>query len=165
MEYIYLDKDLYLTNPDLYEDLIYDFHNNNGSHYKKGDLNLYPAITEWGGCFVIAVENNKAVCLARIAVVYGRKTIYMLRQIDTLPEYKGQGIATNVVNFACESLTKTNATKLISAVHSGNLASIKLHTKCGFTLKEPPSYIKNDKHRFWTGALYFEKPIEKNYDL
>lgn len=165
MEYIFLDKETFLKNPNYWEDIILEFHKNNGCYYKKEDFHLKQAIEEWGTNYVIALENNKIVCLARYALVYGRKTIYMLRQIDTLKEWQGKGIATNAILFAHKNFEKTKATKLIAAVDSGNIASIKLHKKCGYEEKQPPLYIKNDKNRFWQGALYFEKTIEKNYEL
>lgn len=112
-------------------------------------------------CFVFN-ENNDVVCWSRVARPWDRKTIYIIRQIETKNEEKGKGFAKICYSAIEKYLSEIDdAKKLVAFVDDDNIASIKLHQNTGFERNSNPSkYLKNLYG--WDSAIMYEKKINQN---
>ena len=160
-EVFIIDKEIFNKNQKYYEDLIINFYKDNGQNYTKKSLNIKRQINIGGVFYSCYLKNNKILCLARLAKLYINykqlKTFYILRQIDTLVDFRKQGLAEKVLKSAFDYLRTKKAKKVVSMVDESNFASIKLHKKFGFLEKEPTKSFKNSNY-YWE-AKYLEKQI------
>lgn len=74
----------------------------------------------------VATHNNQAVAYCIISVIAGEAEII---NIGTLQEYRGAGIASNLLQFA---LNNIQADVVFLEVSTTNEPAIKLYKKCGF---------------------------------
>lgn len=113
-------------------------------------------------CFVFD-EINNAVCWCRVAKPWDRKTIYVIRQIETAEQYKGKGYASACYKAVEKYIAQLdNSRKIIAFVDDENIQSIKLHEKLGYSISHNPSKYLYNLYG-WESALMFEKDITKEY--
>ena len=111
-------------------------------------------------CFAFD-ENNKVASWCRVAKPWDRKTIYVIRQIETAEKYKGKGYASACYQAIEKHLSQIDsARKIIAFVDDENIQSIKLHEKLGYSKSKNASKYLSNLYG-WESALMFEKEICK----
>lgn len=112
-----------------------------------------------GVIFVVITHNNEPATIGRFCPVDNRKYMYIVRQIDTLPNHQGKGLGTLCLENGCKFLLKNYACKrVISSVDNENIASQRMHEKAGFTKLEKSFYTKT--RYSWNGAYIYRKDIK-----
>lgn len=160
MQSLILDKEKYVLNKEYYDNLIYQFYFDlEGVWYSKDDIDIEDMLVNKPNFYSATLLDKKIVCLCRFVEMDCVKNTYIVRQIDTLNNYKNKGLATNTLLQVDKYLKEKNIDKLIAAVDEKNFASINLHKKCKFINKPRPDYLKDDDYWFWDTALYFEKKL------
>lgn len=151
-----IDENTFFDNKTKYIDLIGSFYKNNGDNFK--DLNIEDMIKNKHVCYGVILTDDKIVCLCRFAKVYDRKTIYCIRQINTLKEYQNKGYAVMCYETIQNYLQTKNAKRLISFVANDNFNSQRLHEKCNYKKIQPTKTIKNTNYYF-DNSICYEKKI------
>ncbi len=115
-------------------------------------------------CFVFN-DNDEIITWCRVAKPWDRKTIYVIRQVETKDQFKGKGYA-SLCYFAVEEYISKidNARKIISFVDDENVSSIKLHEKLGYTKNYNASKYLRELYG-WNSAIMFEKKIVKQLSI
>ncbi len=162
MQALIINEEKFNTSPQFYEDLIITFYHNNGDEFTKDELKI-PTQLKNGVFYSVVINNGKIVSLARLSTIIiggkARKTIYMLRQIDTLKEFRNKGYASCVIHNAVDYLSKMGYKRLLSIVDASNVSSMQLHLKNGFKISKPSKTFQKS-HYYWDGE-YFEKFLDK----
>ncbi len=138
--------------------------------FVKSMQNFYPDMTSEimlstikNNCFYCFAfdENDKAVSWCRVAKPWDKKTIYIIRQIETAEKSKGKGYASNCYQAVEKYLSQIdNAKKIIAFVDNKNVESIKFHEKSGYSKSLKTSKYLSNLYG-WDSALMFEKVIHK----
>lgn len=109
-------------------------------------------------CFVFN-DNNEVVSWCRVAKPWNRKTIYVIRQIETKEKFKRKGYAEICYSEAEKYIsTLNNAKKIITFVDNENTPSIRFHEKNGYVRTENTSKYLIDLYG-WNSAIMFEKKV------
>ena len=133
LELVFLDFKTYKNNPDYYENVISKIFNTNY-------INVENQLKNQNVYFIIAFMNNVPCGILRIGLVYKRKTIYCIRQVLVLEEYRNQGIASAMYEKCIPILKELGATKILSFILKENKPSKLLHSKFKFYNKQKGYY-------------------------
>lgn len=155
-----ITKENFKDNPLFYEDLIFDFYRNNNEFYPRERLNIADMIFNRNVFYTALLVDDKIVSLARFAKVVERKTIFMVRQITTLREYQGKGYGPKCIEAGYDYVRQQGGKKLCNVVDKDNVASIKMHEKCGFKLSRPTKHLEKYDY-YWEGAYLYEKDLDE----
>ena len=111
-------------------------------------------------CFAFD-ENNKAVSWCRVAKPWDRKTIYVVRQVETAEKCQGKGYASACYQSVEKYLSQIDsARKIVAFVDDENIQSIKFHEKLGYTKSQNASKYLSNLYG-WASASMYEKAICK----
>ena len=108
----------------------------------------------------LVLENGEPATCCRISNLGNKKTIYINRQINTLPKFQGKGYGTLCLLASEKHLQKIGCRKLISFVDSENIASMRLHAKAGYEKVDRDSMYKKSRYS-WKSAIMFEKALTR----
>ena len=150
-----LDKDVFLKNENKYLDLINSFYKSNGDSYEK--LNIEDMIINKNVFYGLVMKDEDIICLCRFAQMYDRKTIYCIRQINTLVEYSHKGFAALCYDTIQEYVKSKGGRKIISFVASDNINSKNLHRKCGYSSVLPNKTLRATNYYFEDSICYEKK--------
>ena len=94
-------------------------------------------------CWVVAMEDDRLVGYVGSQSVLGWAD---MMNLAVHPEYRGKGIATNLINVLIEYLIQMQVTCLTLEVRVSNTAAISLYSKMGFAeVGRRPAYYRNPR--------------------
>lgn len=156
-----IDLEKFNTDPKFFEDLIMNFYHNNGDNFTREELKISTQLNN-GVFYSVAINDGQILSLARLSTVEVggsvRKTMIILRQIDTLKAFRNKGYASNVIQNVVEYLKNTKCKKILSMAYADNSASIQMHLKNGFKICKPTKSFQ--KTRYYFDGVYFEKELQ-----
>lgn len=82
-----------------------------------------------GGICALWLKDGKAVCAMRLEPY---KDGFLVAGLETAPEQRGKGFATQLLNAVCQNLQLSGSCVLYSHIKSANKASLRVHRNCGF---------------------------------
>lgn len=86
---------------------------------------------------------------------------YLLEAVETMPDVRRRGHATNLINAAISYMRDTSPGKIYSHVENDNEASLLVHHKCGFViLSEDAVYIDGTYHNNAYTLIYNNNPAD-----
>jgi ribosomal protein S18 acetylase RimI-like enzyme len=98
----------------------------------------------------VCIANNKIVGCINFNPLSQRRngSIYMIN-LMILPEYRKNGIATNLIKEACEYYLGKGCKKVMSLnVEKDNYKAINLYKKVGFEIREPVCEADEDDEQY-----------------
>ena len=138
-----------------------DFYRENGDKFTKEELKISTQLNN-GVFYSVAMTDGQIVSLARLSTIEiggnVRKTMYMLRQIDTLKAFRNKGYASSVIQNAVEYLKNLGCKTILSIAATSNTSSIQMHLKNGFDICKPTKSFQKSRY-YWDG-VYFEKELD-----
>ena len=108
--------------------------------------------------YTATLLDENVVSLARFAKVVDRKTIFIVRQVSTLKEHQDKGYAKKCIEAGYDYIKSKGGKKIYNSVNKDNIASIKLHKKCGFRMGTPTKHMIKWGY-CWEDAYMFEKDL------
>lgn len=99
----------------------------------------------------------------RVEKPWFRKTIYVIRQVETDEKHRCKGYASACYQAIEKYISQIDsARKMIAFVDNENTKSIKFHKKAGFSKSKKTSKYLTNLYG-WKSAIMFEKIINKKY--
>lgn len=123
-----------------------------------------PTYTEWDkshikNCRLVTVIDNTVVGWAAMTPVSGRCVYSGVAEISIYVDelYKGKSIGFSLLNKLCDISEQNGFWTLQSGIFEENIASIKLHEKCGFRIVGYREKIGKDRYGNWRNTVLMEK--------
>ncbi len=125
---------------------------------EAGFLNFLKSefFTQNEAVYWILEENNVWCCALRTCMV--QTGLYYLEALETRPDLRGKGYASQLLSSVLHSLMKEGSFRLCDCVGKKNTASLKTHIKCGFQIVSEKGYDylqeEEDDHDFGLEFCY-----------
>lgn len=124
-----------------------------------------PAYDQWDAahlqaCRLVAVDSEGSVAgWAALSPVSSR---YVYRGVAEVSIYiassqRGQGVGTALLDALAEASEQEGIWTLQSGIMADNLASIRLHEKCGYRMVGTRQRIGCDRHGLWRDTVLMER--------
>ncbi len=147
-----LDKQLFFKDKERYLSLINSFYKANGDDFSN--LNIEEMIVNKNVFYSLVMNGNNVVCLCRFAKMCDRKTMYCIRQINTLENYQHKGYAVMCYSAILNYVKSQGGRRIVSFVANGNKHSQELHRKCGYKEIIPSKVLKKTNYYFEDSCCY-----------
>ncbi|MDR0981359.1 MAG: GNAT family N-acetyltransferase [Methanocalculaceae archaeon] len=123
-----------------------------------------PPFAEWDRvhlpfCRLVAVASDIVIGFAVLMPVSARAVYAGVAEVSIYiaPEYAGKGAGTILLNALIAASERHGIWMLQSGILSGNVASVRLHEKCGFRLVGYREKIGCDRYGTWRDVIFFER--------
>lgn len=123
-----------------------------------------PAWAEWDrahlkACRLVATEDDRVIGWAALSPVSSRCVYSGVAEVSVYiaPEYWGQGTGRTLLTELVRRSEEEGFWTLQSSILRENLASIRLHERCGFRLVGYRERIGRDREGRWRDTLLMER--------
>jgi ribosomal protein S18 acetylase RimI-like enzyme len=86
------------------------------------------------------ILEEKEIWVSALRISQIRSDLYYLEALETRPEYRGEGYASQLLTSVITELKENGSFCLCDCVSKKNTASIKTHLKCGFRIISEAGY-------------------------
>ena len=123
-----------------------------------------PSWQEWNAshlddCRIVVLSGNTVAGWAALTAVSGRCVYAGVAEVSIYidPDLQGKGAGTSLLNALIQESEKQGYWTLQSGILQENLASIRLHERCGFRMVGYRERIGKDRFGIWRNTVLMER--------
>lgn len=102
------------------------------------------------------VLENNGIWVSALRLYYLENNFYYLEALETMPDYRKKGYATQLLSEVLNELKQNGSFKICDCVGKKNTASLNTHKKCGFNIvrEDGYDYLQKETDKLCYGLEY-----------